>query len=131
MLTIDLDGARALLDLLNRIHQGKRTPDSSVQTALDADRFFVAYYCQWDGVTQENLTEAICRSAEPDWEPAVRVLAALRQGFEQAVEETDLLQEKLSFLRNVDTPALAGRVTPSPATANTAAVNHPHHDRQL
>ena len=54
----------------------------------------------------------MCRFAQSEWNPSNRVLAALSQGFRQAIKETELLQSKLGFLRNVETSSLADRVVP-------------------
>jgi len=112
MLDIDVDGAQVLLSFLNRVRRGNKGTDSEIQSVLDANRFFVDYYCQWEGVTPENLGAAMYRFMLSEWNPSIRVLAALSQGFRQAVKETELLQSKLDFLKNVRTATLADRVIP-------------------
>lgn len=110
MLTIDLDMAQVLLAVLNRVQNGNLPTETDLRPILTANRFFVDFYCQWEGVNSEKLVEAICRFNQPEWKPSVPVLAKLAEGFQQAVEESDLLQAKLSFLKTVDTSAVVSRV---------------------
>ena len=112
MLTVNVDGAEVLLNFLNRVHIGSHITESEKQSVLAANKFFVDYYCQWDGVTQENLSAAMYNFAQPQWSPSVRVLDALSQGFRQAVNDINMLKGKLDFLQNIDTTTLTDRVVP-------------------
>ncbi|MFH1908857.1 MAG: DUF5700 domain-containing putative Zn-dependent protease [Chloroflexota bacterium] len=123
VLTIDLDGAQVLLLLLNRVQKGDIPTDSELQSVLATNKFFVDFYCQWEGVNLESLIETICRFNQPEWKPSVSVLSALARGFQRAVEENDLLQTKLNFLKAVDTSPIVDHVlnhlphdTPSQST---------------
>jgi hypothetical protein len=110
-LTIDLDGAQALLRLLSRIAQGDRPSDAELQPVLAANAFFMDFYSQWTGVTAAALVEAMYCFSQPGWEPAGPVLAALTRGFRQAAGEVELLQGKLDRLSELDTAAVAGRAS--------------------
>lgn len=120
MLTIDLDGAQVLLLLLNRVQKGDIPTDSELQSVLATNKFFADFYCQWEGVSPESLIETICRFNQSEWKPSVSVLSALDRGFQRAVEENDLLQIKLNFLKAVDTSAIVDYV-----------LNHLPHDTPL
>lgn len=112
MLAIDVHGAEDLLRFLNRVYQENNISDSEKRSVLATNKFFVDYYCQWDGVTQDNLGAAMCHFAEPEWNPSIRVLTALSQGFQQAVKEFEFVKSKLDYLKNVETTTLTDRVTP-------------------
>jgi hypothetical protein len=46
MLTIDADGARALLGLLQRVRQGHPPSEAELKEVLAANAFFVDFYGQ-------------------------------------------------------------------------------------
>lgn len=110
MLTIDLEEAKSLLALLHRIQKGSIPTETELRLVLAANEFFVDFYRQWEGITQDSLTEILRYLHQPDWTPSTPVLSALTKGFRQALEELDLLQTKLTFLMSVDASAIADHV---------------------
>lgn len=112
MLTLNIEGAQVLLALLNHIATGNVPTESESQALCAANHFFLDFYSRWQGMTQENLIEAIHRFNQPDYSPATPVLAALTRGFQRAVAENERLQANLNFLRTVNPSAIMARVQP-------------------
>ncbi len=110
MLTINIEGAQALLALLNQTSKGYPPTEAEIQTVLTTNTFFMDFYSRWRGVTHETLIETMCSFNQPDFEPSAPVLAALARGFRRAIEEHARMQANLDFLRAVNPAAVAERV---------------------
>lgn len=111
-LEIEWRGAQALLELLGRLGRGEPPADAEWQRALSANRFFVDYYCGWEGVTRENLLDTLRRCTEGAGLPDLPVLARLSQGFRQAALEGEALWQRLDRLRQIDASAILDRALP-------------------
>jgi hypothetical protein len=111
-LTIETEGAQQLLNALRRVQRGTSLPAAELDAVLNANRFFVDFYTQWEGVNRENLAEAVRRFDREDWQPPVYVLASLREGFRQAAADLALLQTRLDYWKNLNPSAILGRVLP-------------------
>jgi hypothetical protein len=109
MLMIEVSGAQRLIDYLKKPHTETTDDGTELHQILEANRFFVDYYRQWSGVNPENLAEALACVSQAEWQPATPVLAALCRGFRQAIQEIELLQRKLDFLKGVDPSGLTYR----------------------
>jgi hypothetical protein len=109
-LTVELDGARALLALLVRVQKGSIPIETELQSVVAANKFFLDFYCQWKGVNLESLKALLYRFNQPEWKPSVPVLAALAKGFRQVAKEAHRLQTKLDSLKNVNPSAIADQV---------------------
>jgi hypothetical protein len=106
MLTIEYLGAQSLFDLLNRLRLGQPLTEAEISSAMDANAFFVSYYCQWNGVTRQNIGETLQRFAQPGWQTEHPVLAGLARGFQFALGHLDELQSSLENLKGLDASAL-------------------------
>lgn len=102
MLTIDMEGAQALLNLLQRVREGHPISEAELEEVLAANGFFIDFYSQWEGSDQETIKKAIRYLNQPEQIPSVMPLARLAEGFRQAVDEMDLLKFRMSWLREVD-----------------------------
>jgi hypothetical protein len=130
MLTIDLEGAQALLDLLQRVREGHPAGEAELEEVMAANAFFVGFYSQWEGMDRETIKTAIRHFDRPEQVPAGLLPARLAEGFRQAVDETDLLKSRLAWLNEVDTSGVAGRVLASlPAGTPLDSVIHITVDR--
>ena len=109
MLTIDLQGAQALLDLLVRVRSGDIPDEAELETVLAANEFFVDFYSRWE-VTREGIVEAMRRFDQAEWAPDGRLLAKLAEGFRQAVDQLDVLRARMDLLRTIDPAAISARV---------------------
>ncbi|MFZ6030656.1 MAG: DUF5700 domain-containing putative Zn-dependent protease [Chloroflexota bacterium] len=107
MLTIECLGAQSLFDVLKNSRLGQYPSQAEISSVLDANAFFVDYYCQWKGVTRQNIGETVQRFAEPSWQSEHPVLAGLARGFHFALENLEELQAGLDNLKGLDASALA------------------------
>lgn len=110
MLTIDLQGAQVLLDLLRRIREEGPVPESEMEDVLAANAFFVDFYSRWEGNDRETIKQTICHFDQPDQVPPGFLTARLAQGFREAMDELDLIQGRLSWLAEIDASAITERV---------------------
>ncbi len=110
MLTIDLQGAQALLDLLQRVAAGHPAGETDLEEVLAANAFFVDFYSRWDGCDRETIVQAMRHFGDPEQVPPGLVPTRLAEGLRQAVGEMDLLESRLSWLREIDPSSIAGRV---------------------
>jgi hypothetical protein len=110
MLTIDLEGAQALLNLLRRAHEGHPAGETELEEVLAANAFFVDFYSRWEGSDRETIRSTIRHFDRPELVPSGMLPARLAEGFRQAVGEMDLLESRMSWLGEVDTSEIAGRV---------------------
>lgn len=110
MLTIDLEGAQALLNLLQRVHEGHPASETELEEVLAANAFFVDFYSQWEGVDREIIRSTIRHFDRPELVPLGTLPTRLAEGFRQAAGEMDLLESRMSWLGEVDTSEIAGRV---------------------
>ena len=121
MLTIELNGARTMLDLLRQVHNGDIPDENELETCLVANKFFLDFYCQM-GITPEKFAEALYRFNDPGYGPSVPQLAALVRGFRQAADEMDFIKARLNFLATVDPSTITERALtylPSETPLNT------------
>jgi hypothetical protein len=110
VLAIDLQGAQVLLALLARARNGELPGEAELETVLTANEFFIDFYSRWEGITRERIIEALYRFNQPEWAPSERLLATLVKGFRQAVDEVDVLQARMDFMRTVNPSAVTDRV---------------------
>lgn len=110
MLAIDLSGAESLLSLLRRMAAGHAPGDAELDRVLDANAYFFDFYAGWEGVGRDALREALRHFREPQRVPAGTIPTRLAEGFRQATAEMDLMDARLTWLREVDPSAVAGRV---------------------
>lgn len=110
MLTIDLEGVQALLDLLQRIHEGRSVSETDLEKVLTANGFFVDFYSRWEGSDRETIKKAIRYFDQPEQRPSVMPPARLAAGFRQALDEMDLLKSRMAWLKEIDPSSITGRV---------------------
>jgi hypothetical protein len=110
MLTIDLEGARVLLDLLQSIQQGHLASEAELERALDANAFFVKFYSQWEGSSRETIAQAIRHFCQPERVPSGMLPTRLAEGFRRAMGEIDLARGRMAWLAEVDASEIAARV---------------------
>lgn len=101
MLTINLDGAKLLLDFLARTALGEMPAQAGLEEVFARNQFFIDFYTGWKGITREMLVDTMCRFNQPGFEPPSPVLRALAQGFRRAVEEQERMQSNLQVLANL------------------------------
>jgi hypothetical protein len=110
MLTIDLEGAQVLLDLLQRIRAGQPASETELEAALAANAFFADFYSQWEGSDRETIKKAIRCFDQPEQVPSGMLPIRLAEGFRQAVDEMVLMQDRMSWLGEIDASSIAERV---------------------
>jgi hypothetical protein len=110
MLTIDLEGARALLDLLQRVREGHPAGETELEEVLAANAFFVDFYSQWEDVDRETIKKAIRHFNQPEQIPSGILPTRLAEGFRQAVDEVDVLKSRMSWLTEIDTSGIVEHV---------------------
>ena len=110
MLTIDMEGAQALLRLLQRAKEGHPAGEAELEEVLAANAFFVDFYSHWEGSSRQTIREAIRRFNQPEQVPAGILPTRLAEGLRQAVDEMGLLQSRMSWLKEVDASSITGRV---------------------
>ena len=110
MLTIDLDGARALLSLLQHIQERHSVSETDLEEVLVANAFFIDFYSRWQGNDRETIKKAICYFNQPEQIPLGILPTRLAEGFRQAVDEMDLLKSRMSWLSKIDPSSIAERV---------------------
>jgi hypothetical protein len=106
MLTIETQGARALLNLLQSTRAGSPPGVAELEAVLSANAFFVDFYSRWEGSSREAIKEALRDFDQPEQLPA-GLLARLAEGFRQALDELDLIQARLDWLSTIDPSGLA------------------------
>lgn len=121
MLTIEVNGAKTLLAYLSSAEKS----GVELERVLQANPFFVDFYCQWSGVTRETLADAIAHCAQPGWTSPSQVLTVLSMGFRRAIEEHKPIAARLEELEHFDLSDLSGRVLPYlPAGTPLSATIH-------
>ncbi len=110
MLTIDLAGARALLDLLRRIGEGHPASELELEEVLATNAYFVDFYSRWDGCNRETIKQAIRHLNQPERVPSGTLPTRLVSGFRQAVDQIDLLESRMSWLSKVEASEISERV---------------------
>lgn len=110
MLTIDLDGAQHLLDLLQEIQAGRAVQESALEDVLAANSFFVDFYSGWEGCSHETIRQAVLHFNQPERIPAGVLPERLAEGFRKAVDEMALMQGRLAWLADIDPSRIAERV---------------------
>jgi hypothetical protein len=125
MLTIEYLGAQLLLDILKQVRQGQILSEADISPVLDHNAFFVNYYCQWNGITRQNLASTILSFSRPDWQAPNSVLANLGRGFHTALDQLSNLQANLDALKALDASDItAGVAQHLPADTPLDAVVH-------
>ncbi len=125
MLTIDVEGAQALLQMLQRAQEGHPAGEAELEGALAANAFFVDFYSRWEGSSRQTIREVIRHFDRPELVPAGILPTRLAEGLRQAVDEMGLLQSRMSWLKKVDASSIAGRVLPFlPANTPLDSVIH-------
>lgn len=112
MLTIELSGAQALLNLLHRIKERQPVSESELEDVLSANTFFVNFYSGWDGSDRETIRKAILYFDQPEHIPSGILPAKLAEGFKQAADGMDILQNRISWLKEIDASSITKRVSP-------------------
>jgi len=110
MVTIDLEGAQALLDLLQRVREGHPASETELEEVVAANAFFIDFYSQWEGSDRETIKTAMRCFNQPEQIPSGILPTRLAEGFRQAVDEMGLLKSRMSWLREIDTSSIAERV---------------------
>lgn len=110
MLTIDLQGAQALLEFLQLVREGHLPGVAELEIVMAANAFFVDFYSHWEGLSREKIAKVMVHFDQPERIPSERLLAQLVEGFRQAVDDADRLKEKIDWLRTVDPAAINERV---------------------
>ena len=110
MVTIDLEGAQALLDLLQRVRGGHPASESELEEVMAANAFFIDFYSQWEGGDRETIKEAICCFDQPEQVPPGMLPTRMAEGFRQAADEMDLMRGRMSWLGGIDASGIADQV---------------------
>ena len=110
MLTIDLNGAQALLDLLQDIQDGCDPGEPAMDAMLAANAFFVNFYSGWEGCNREIIRRAIRHFNQPEQVPDGALPQRLAEGFREAAEKSDLMRSRMAWLRTIDASDIAERV---------------------
>jgi hypothetical protein len=110
MLTLDLEGAQALLDLLQRVKEGHSVSETELEEVLAINTFSVDFYSQWEGSDRETIKKAIRCFNQPEQIPSGILPTRLAKGFRQAVDEMDLIKGRMSWLREINTSSIAEHV---------------------
>ena len=106
MLTIESHGASSLLELLALYHQDRHPTQADISAALDQNEFYMDYYCQWNGVTPEKVSDALDNFSHPEWQPDHPVLAGMVRGWRYALEHLDELKGNLAIAQSIDANAM-------------------------
>lgn len=107
---MDLKGAQALLDLLERIHEDQSVSESELEEVLAANAFFIDFYSQWEGIDRESIMKTMFYFNQQEKLPSGTLLNRLAEGFRQATDEMDTLRSRLSWLKEINTSDIAERV---------------------
>jgi hypothetical protein len=110
MLSIEMEGARCLIELLQRSRDGEPIPEETLQKVMDSNSFFVDFYCQWEGVTRDSLSGLVRCFDRPEQVPPGVLANRLAEGFRQALDEISLVRGRLAWANQVDVSAIAERV---------------------
>lgn len=106
MLTIEYRGAFELLELFRQIQQGKHPTQDQISAVLDQNAFYVAYYCQWKGITREKIAEVLVSFSQPEWQPEHPVQAGMARGWRFALKNLDMLHANLEKFKAIDASAV-------------------------
>jgi hypothetical protein len=110
VLTIDLKGAQALLDLLERVREGHLASEGELEEVVAANAFFIDFYSQWEGGDRETIKRAIRCFDQPEQAPLGMLPTRMAEGFRQATDEMDLMRSRMSWLREIDASGIADHV---------------------
>ncbi len=110
MLSIELMGAQSLLEILLQVKEGHTISEETMEKFLAGNSFFVDFYCQWGGITQEIIAGLIRNFDQPDRIPPGMVISRLAEGFRQAVEEIDLVQDRLAWVSKIDVSVITQHI---------------------
>jgi hypothetical protein len=110
MLTIETQGGRALLALLQSIRSGKAAGEAELEAVLVANAFFVDFYSGWQGCDREKIKQSIRDFDQPVVPAAGLLLNRLVEGFRQAADQLDLMQARLVWLEALDPAGLSGLI---------------------
>ena len=110
MLTIDLNGAQALLGLMKDIQDGRDPDESVMEAVLATNAFFVDFYSGWEGCDRETIRQVIHHFYQPEKVPAGALPQRLAEGFREAAEKGDLMRSRMAWLGTIDASDIAERV---------------------
>ena len=110
MLTIELEGARSLIDLLQQIQQGSAIPKPEFKNVLAANAFFIDFYSGWEGCSWDIIRQAVLHFNQPERIPSGVIPERLAEGFRKAVNDRELLQDRLTWLAEIDASSISERV---------------------
>ena len=110
MLSIDLNGAQALLDLLQDIQAGRDPDEPAMDTMLASNAFFVDFYSGWEGCSRDIIRQAIRHFNQPKQVPAGTIPQRLAEGFREAAEKSDLMHSRMAWLGTIDASDISERV---------------------
>lgn len=112
MLTININGAKRLLNLLNSISKANPFTEVEIMDVLSTNQFFMNFYSRCKGVTNETLIETIYRFNQLDFRPSSPILIALAKGFQKAIKENERMHANLNLLEAVNPTEIVNRVLP-------------------
>ncbi len=110
MLTIEMEGVRSLLGLLQAVRSGKPVRDADTQKVLAENAFFVDFYSQWEGMNRQTVADLLGCFDHPDQVPPGMVASRLAEGFRQALDESELVQDRLAWASQIDVAEIARRI---------------------
>jgi hypothetical protein len=110
VLKINFEGARVTLDLLHSIRDGHPVGDNQVEEVLAANEFLIDFYSQWEGNIRETFKDTVRNFDQPDHCPEGLLATRLAEGFNLAVAEMDLLEDRMSWLAAVDASHIVEQV---------------------
>lgn len=109
-MTIDLNGAQALLGLLQDIQDGRDPDEPAMDAVLAANAFFVDFYSGWEGCNRDIIRQAIRHFNQLEKVPAGAIPQRLAEGFREAAEKSDLMCSRMAWLRTIDASDIAEHV---------------------
>ena len=99
-----------LLPFLSHIHAGKEVDPARLEDVLSANKFFVDFYSSWDGCTRDILRQALVSFDQPELLSAGLFPSRLAKGFRQALDEIEIVQQRLTWLQELDLSRVAERI---------------------
>lgn len=110
MLTLDLQGANALIEWISKTAKGQPASTSALDEVVSANAFFVNFYSGWDGCSREKLRQVFQYFPQPERIPQGLVPTRLAEGFRQAAVQTDLLKTRLAWVSEIDLSGFAAHI---------------------
>lgn len=108
--TVEREGVDALLSLLEVASRSHALSEADVHRCILLNSYFIEFYCGWEGVTVEGLSQILRDLAGPARFEPNSVLAKLRAGFMEAIPKLGALRNRASSLQQMDFTAIENRV---------------------